>query len=236
MIFFTDITTNISNYCMLNVKKYNDKRKLNKKIVFIDPSVYELKNSAEYSMLPLLHILANSKLPKNEFISIDYPCDMNQYYEGTFIEKSYYNNVNYATNNQYICTIQCKFGNFNSFVYQSERLRDIWEIEKKIIGIGSLCCILHTNLFTDKVYQYIADNFQNKKVHIYGMPLRHIRKYIRLLDRNDIQLSADSTKWTKRIHKNPPLDLQICCRKNTRDIYFLEYMKEIAKETPVILY
>jgi len=76
MIFFTDITTNASNYCLLNIKKYNDFRKFKKKQIFVDPGVYELRTAVEYKHITLLHELAAGGLTENEYISIDYPCDM----------------------------------------------------------------------------------------------------------------------------------------------------------------
>ncbi|NMC60186.1 MAG: hypothetical protein GYA51_12520 [Candidatus Methanofastidiosa archaeon] len=77
MKFFTDISTQISNFCLLNIKQYNNQKKYRKTLIFIDPSVYELKDSAEYSKIELLHELASGRLLENEYISIDYPCDMN---------------------------------------------------------------------------------------------------------------------------------------------------------------
>lgn len=228
MIFFTDITTNVSSYCLLNVKQYNDIRKANKKLIFIDPAVYELKLSIEYSRIDFLHNLV-SNLHKNEYISIDYPCDMNPIYSEVFIEKSYQNNVRYADNSHYICTIQSKFHDFNSFIYESERLRPVWKNSEKVIGIGNMCRIMNPDSFCDSVFQYITDNFAGKRVHLYGLSLKLIKKYVSMLESHDISVSVDSTKWTKRVHRNPPLDESVCCKKETRDIYFLEYMKEIQK-------
>ena len=44
----------------------------------IDPGVYELKKSPEYSNLELLHKIAREDKIK---LSIDYPSDMNPYYK-----------------------------------------------------------------------------------------------------------------------------------------------------------
>jgi len=283
MIFFTDITTNISNYCMLNIKKYNDNNKNNKKIIFIDPSVYELKNHAEYSRIDILHKLVKN-LKKNEYITIDYPCDMNAYYTGLFIEKSYYNNILYSNIDNYICVIQFEFMNYQDFVFQFNRLKKIWENnDKKIIGIGNMCrmllsakshydsAILNKNNdlkiisdlenknLTDKeqkklqkslnrikklheiefcinVFDYIKKNVKNKCVHIYGASLTLIKYFVSDLELNNIFVSVDSTKWTKRVHTRIPLDKAICCRKNTRDIFFLEYINEIKKNNIDVIY
>lgn len=227
MIFFTDITTNASNYCLLNIKKYHDPRRCNKYLIFIDPGVYELKKTNEYSHIKELHEIVENGLDINEFISIDYPCDMNPKYTKEFIEKSYQNNVKYASNLHYICTIQMHFGSYRSFEYEAERLRPIWSQPGKIIGIGNMCRIMKTNSFTDAVYRYICNNMHGHWVHVYGMPMKQIKKYAKQLEYNGIELSVDSTKWTKRIHKRPPLDKKICCTKITRDLFFTEYIKYI---------
>ena len=114
-----------------------------KKIIYIDPSVHELKNSAEYSKISLLHELANGKLRENEWISIDYPCDMNEAYTDLFIEKSIKNNIKYRDNTHYICTIQFRFMDIKDFVRQFEYLEEQIDFTKKIIGIGNLCRIMN---------------------------------------------------------------------------------------------
>ena len=76
MIFFTDITTDASKYCLLNIKRYSDLRKYEKLVVFVDPSVYELTKSTEFSMVDEMHsMLKEGALRRNEYISIDYPDD-----------------------------------------------------------------------------------------------------------------------------------------------------------------
>jgi hypothetical protein len=76
IFFMTDISTDASHYCLLNIKKYDDKRKDTKQIIFVDPGVMELKKMDEYKYVEKLHWLANNNLKSNEYISIDYPCDM----------------------------------------------------------------------------------------------------------------------------------------------------------------
>lgn len=271
MIFFTDITTNSSSYCLLNVNKLNDPKRKDKKVIFIDPGVYELAKGLEYSKRDLCHQLTRNGLPKNEFISIDYPCDMiqrfdwNKYWKehckkyklnpekdilkvtqpdieidyylcNMLIQKSYFNNLIHKDNPNYICTIQSEFLSYDSFVQEAEKLKPIWSNNKKIIGIGNLCRIMKPNRFTDMVYSYIKDEMKGHQVHIYGMPISQIKKYAKLLESNGIILSCDSTKWTRRIHIHPPLDKSTFCRRETRDIYFLEYMKEIKKFVNEILF
>lgn len=214
---------------MLNVKHYNSIRKLNKYLVFIDPSVYELQNAIEYSKIDFLHELTGKLLP-NEFISIDYPCDMNIPNSDLFIEKSIHNNLIYKDNLQYIATIQSKFQNMLDFKRQYYYLREHIDFDSKIIGIGNLCRIIHPNSYTDKVFKFLLEKCKpNYKLHFYGLSLRLIKKYIPSLEEKGINMSFDSTKWSKRIHSKPPLDKMVCCRKDNRDIYFLEYVKELQK-------
>jgi len=117
------------------------------------------------------------------------------------------------------------FGSYRSFERESEKLRYIWERPYKVVGIGIMCRIMECNHFTDDVYMYIRKNMQDKRVHVYGMPLSQIRKYGKCIP----NLSTDSTKWTKRVHKNPPLDKSICCTSETRPLFFYEYMKWIRR-------
>ena len=242
MLFFTDITTNVSNFCLLHISKYYDCRKKRKKLVFVDPGVYELKKSNEYSHRDLLHKLASGyiQMQSNEFISIDYPCDMNPKFSYEFIQKTYENNVRYAHNSQYICTVQSNFLDFPSFLFNMNRTKYIWSNSNKILGMGNLCRLIRWSnnpesnsykikLYLDKVFYYLVSHADLiDKIHFYGIGIQMIREYIPKINRL-MEITIDSTKFTKRIHKNPPLDKSICCRKHDRDLYFLEYMKEIKK-------
>jgi hypothetical protein len=158
------------------------------------------------------------KLPANYI----YDCN-------TFIQKSYYNNILYANNNQYICTIQSEKEDFHSFKVEAKRLKKIWKNPNKIIGLGNMCRIFNINEFSDKVYRWIAKNMAGRRIHIYGMSLKHIKKYVPLLEKVGIQVSVDSTKWTKAVTTELKEKYGLNCKKNTRDLFFLEYIKEIEK-------
>ena len=228
MKFFTDITTNASNFCLLNIKKYYDPRKESKKIVFVDPGVYELKKHREYSQIELLQQLAQGELKENEYLSIDYPCDMNLQYADEFIAKSIENNLRYAENPQYICTIQFRFQDFDSFRENWEHLECWVNFPQKIIGIGNLCRIMYPNEFTNDVFEYIISHTsKGQQIHFYGLSLRLIKTYIPLLERAGLVITLDSTKWTKAVTNTLKLAHGVCCRKATRDLYFFSYMDEI---------
>ncbi len=235
-IFFTDYSTQISKYCLLNVKKYKDISKLDKIMYFIDPSVYELKDSNEYSNIKLLEHLSNAgNLKENEFISIDYPNDMNPQYSDLFIEKTMQYNKKYADNLNYIATLQFKFKDFNDFRQRFNELSEYVDMSKKVIGIGNLCRIMSNNDFIDNVFDFLYNQIKIKQIawiHFYGLSKRVIEVCInKFKDLNSVIISTDSTKWTRRVHKNPPLDKAICCRKENRDVYFTEYIKAIEKKT-----
>lgn len=232
LIFFTDIQTQCSRFCLLNIKKYDSEQKLEKTVCFIDPSVYELVQNTEYSNIEKLHWLASGNLRENEYISIDYPCDMNETYSDLFIEKSIKNNLKYRDNEQYICTIQSKFQDFRDFVRQFEYLEEQINFNKKIVGIGNLCRILHPNRFSDEVFDYL-----NKKLyifHFYGLGMRLIKKYSWFFAGSRFS-SIDSTKWTKSRNRELLKKYgQIICTSSNRDDYFLTYMKEIERNIRVI--
>ncbi len=233
LYFFTDINTNISKYCLLNIKQYYSKKKDNKEICYIDPSVHELLKSDEYSKIDILYkLLDDNLLLPNEFISIDYPCDMNANYTDLFIKKSYDNNIKYKDNSKYICTIQFKFKDFEDFIYQTERLRYVWDGNiTKIIGMGNLCRIFYADEFMNKVLLYIRDNMQGKSVHFYGIGLRVIKsKIFREILNGNIIVSVDSTKWTRAVNQNLKDRVKAYnCNKQTRDLFFVEYMNNIKK-------
>lgn len=219
MYFFTDLTTEISNYCLLNIKRYNDPRKEQKKICFIDPSVIELQDCDEFSRYTFLHQLANNQLLPNEYISIDYPADMidrslpiKDYLDKsqTFIKKSIENNIKYKDNLQYICTIQYEWMNYGDFEVRMKELEHIYAYKRKIVGLGNLCRLLvdRKNMnhgsqeykYFKKVIDYIIRNREKFYwIHIYGMSLYAIKSFIPLLQSYapNIILSVDSTKWTR---------------------------------------
>lgn len=240
LLFFTDITTQISSLCMLNIKLFNNKSKSDKDIIFIDPSVYELKKNIEYSnIVKMKELLDKNMLKQNEYISIDYPCDMNEQYSELFIEKSFNNNIRYKNNLHYICTIQFKMLDFDDFKVQFNRLKDVINISGKVIGIGNLCRLLRISenpktksyknyVFCEKLFKFIEENIlKDKWIHFYGISVQIIERYIqRLLDLG-YKISIDSTKFTKARRVWFKLKNGVCCRKQNRNKYFIHYMQEL---------
>jgi len=229
MQFFTDITTNASNLCLLNVKQYNNPKKLVKKACFIDPGVYELVKGPEYSRVEFLHELARGRMAENEFLSIDYPCDMNSQYTELFIEKSIKNNLLYADNLKYITTIQYAFMDYTDFIKRCIELDSILSRPGKIIGLGNMCRIMRTTDYMDACMSYLINNYPARRVHIYGLSIRCIKKYVPILEKKDFVVSVDSTKWTRAVTLDFKKTHGVCARKANRDEYLLEYIKEIQK-------
>ncbi|MHA1768145.1 MAG: hypothetical protein ACTSVK_18000 [Promethearchaeota archaeon] len=227
MIFFTDIQTEISSYCLLHIGKYDSVLKKDKKIIFVDPGVHSLLKYPEYPQIERLHYLADGHLQSNEYISIDYPGDMFPERMEEFIERTYNNNKKYADNLQYINTIQFHLSNvqglshsiigltsalghisdFQSFKKEFERNSEFFINKRKILGIGNLCRIFTPNSLTDRIFHYIIQQhkgnslFKNERriywVHIYGMAKSLIKKYVPLMEYAGMKVSVDSTKWTQ---------------------------------------
>jgi hypothetical protein len=282
LYFLTEVKQKESKYCLLHVDQYNHKEKVNKLFSFVDPGVHYLMKYEEYPHIDQLHDLAKGGLLENEYISIDYPGDMFPEKCDEFIAKSIANNLKYAENPKYICTIQFKIAKFEipevkpgekttkiklpiakpsvndfpSFKENFENLEHIFLGKDKVVGVGNLCRVIHTNKFLDKMVDYITHKsrgngiFKNKRlikwVHFYGFSMRCIKKYIPRLKYSGIIVSADSLKWTRPVTntlKNKyminqcqrqlaPVDHEqkgLCAGGVIRDEFFLEYMKEINR-------
>lgn len=241
MLFFTDYQTKINQYLLCNIKAYPQKIRKYHKLIFIDPSVYELKNSIEYSNIDyMLNLLDNQVLDKTEFISIDYPSDMNLNYEAQFIEKSIALNLKYKNHPNYIHTIQFKFKDYKDFNYQFDYLKSQIDFSSKIVGIGNLCRILGAkNKFVKQITQKLCIEAKNLKwLHLYGLGMRLIKTMINPIQKANPNLiiSVDSTKFTRAVNNNLKHRMGVCCRKSNRNLYFLEYMKQIKKYKIPVFY
>lgn len=226
MIFFTDITTIASSCCLLNINAYHSTKKQFKDLIFIDPGVYELKKGHEYTHIQELHALV-PHLAENEYISIDYPCDMNPRYTQEFIIKSIANNWRYASNTHYICTVQSKLHRYDDFKLKLEELEPIWSQPQKILGIGNLCRILECDVFTDYVFALLNKIAGRVHwMHFYGLPFP-LMKYLPKLEKKCI-ISVDSTKWTRAVHDRLKAEHGLNCSSKTRNLFFLTYLEAIA--------
>lgn len=250
LLFFTQKEKWKQNYILYRIKKkttFDLIKELSEKYkeILIDPGVYDLKKSNEYSNIILLHQIAQSKLPRNVFISIDYPCDMNLEYTDEFIRKSNENNFKYRENNQYICCIQFKFSNFEDFIKNWNLLKPIWKNNpKKMIAIGNLCRLVDKkNQFVNKVFNFIIQEKIINRIHFYGLGKHAIKQYIPNLLKMGFNISIDSTKWTRAsndkcresVMKEKGLEFfKGCkgyngCTTKIREIFFTEYINDLRK-------
>ena len=167
-------------------------------------------------------LLINDKLRDNEYISIDYPSDMNPKYENLFIAKTNANNSRYFYNPKYILTIQSKWCSFESFKNNFQLNEWILKTEPKILALGNLCRIMRPNSYTDKVFEFImSKKHLISRLHVYGMGMRLLRKYGKMLD-EEFEFSIDSTKWTRAVNNRLKKECGYACNRKNRLRFFLE--------------
>jgi len=228
-MFFTDINTDASKYCLLNINRYDFAAKYAKEIIFVDPGVYELTKNDEYSCVKRLHFLANDNLMDNEYISIDYPPDMNVEFSDVFVERSIRNNYKYIDNPQYICVIQSNFMDYFDLMARTKEIKEIWSRDDKIVGIGNFCRIIYPNRYTEHAMGYLAHVLpKGKWIHFYGLSMPLMRRYIPRFERK-FKVSVDSTKWTRALTKEIKDQCGISCKLEDRDFFFKTYMERIKK-------
>jgi hypothetical protein len=222
--FFTYYGMPISNYCLLNIKDYDKGISLPKKEFMIDPGVYELKKAKEYSCIDQLHAIAQAN---QQYISIDYPCDMNKQYAGIFVRKTNANIRRYCHNDKYIITVQHKFHNYPSFSKNFHQYA-YW-MKGKVVGIGNICRLFYIDSFTDKVFHLLNTSPIRHDViryHFYGLGMRLIKKY--LVDA-DFNWSVDSIKWTKAVNNYLKVKYGLNAKRRYYNEYFLAYMDTIRE-------
>ena len=227
MKFFTDKTV-INDYLLIKIKDYLKLQDFSRwKEVFIDPGVYELTKSNEYSWRDKINIkdFLNS-LPDNHYFSLDYPCDMNLQYTNLFLEKSWLNALKYNTYLQYIVTVQSKFHDYLSFVEWFDRYNRL-HIFSGIMGLGNLCRIHFKDQYIKHVLPYAFKNCTHPRIHIYGLAFKIIPFAFKLANHYGIELSIDSTKWTRAVTKKLKDKYNINCNRENRQEYFDEYIKRI---------
>ncbi len=237
MEFYTNPQTEISQLALCRIKFLPKYRHMKTKIM-IDPGVYQLTTQVEYNDINALHEMVG-KLHPNECISLDYPCDMNLEHTELFIEKSIRNNLKYAENIQYLCTIQSPFMDIVEFKREVDYLLDtiIKRIPQKPVGVGTFCRLMlrpnkKDERFCREAISYLWTHVpRGRRIHFYGVSKRFIEMFLPMWDTH-YHVSVDSTKWTKRVHKNPPLHQSICCRKDTRNIIFAEYIRILQQKFP----
>jgi len=231
MKFFTDKTV-INEYLLVKIGDYLKIKDFTQwKEVFIDPGVYELTKGPTYSWESKIKILDFlNTLPENHYFTCDYPCDMNEGYTQTFLMKSWDNAVKYCAHPNYIVVVQSKLNDYWSFREWFDRYNEL-PIASGILGLGNMCRILHVNEFVKTALPYAFKNCKHHRIHIYGLSIRHMKFAYKLAEKYRIELSVDSTKWTRacstelRDKYYPKTN----CTKINRQEFFDEYKNSIRK-------
>jgi len=233
MKFFTDKTVK-NDYLLIKITDYLRLRNKHKdfskwKEVIIDSGVYELKKSYEYSWINDINIqdFLNS-LFNNHYFSLDYPSDMNLNYQKLFIKKSWNNALKYYNHSQYITTVQYKHNDFWNFVEWFDKYNEL-SIKSGILGLGNMCRIKYFTEFLENSLDYAFSNCNHSRIHIYGLCLKGIPFAVKLANRYNIELSIDSTKWTKACSENLKNKYSLNCNKQNRQEFFNTYLELIKK-------
>ena len=207
------------------------------KEILVDPGVYDLKKSDKYSIEDKIDIKEFlDSLPSNHYFTMDYPSDMNLKYTDLFLKKSWDNAIKYHTHKQYIITVQAKYKNFFSFMEWFDKYNEL-NIASGILGIGNMCRIHFYNDFMKHSLGYAFKRCNHKRVHIYGLAIRNILPAYKLANKYGIELSVDSTKFTRPINNKIShiyYNKNIKAKERER-IYFEEYKRILEKRGVLLL-
>ena len=227
---------------MIKIKDYLKLKDFSKwKEIYVDPGVYELTKHDEYSWVKVktAHedmIKFLDFLPKNHYFSWDYPCDMNPKFTEYFLRKSWKNAKKYCKHSQYIITVQSKCYKIKNRVIPDELSFYKWfdrynklEIKSGILGIGNLCRIKRMTVGLKNIIIYAMKNSKHPRMHIYGLCLDAIPFAEKLAIRNNIELSIDSTKWTRACNSDLKWSEGYNCTSKNRQKFFDEYLNIIKK-------
>jgi hypothetical protein len=230
MKFFTDRTVE-NDYLLVKIKDYLKMKDFSRwKEVFVDPGVYDLVKSPRYSWEGKIKIEEFlNLLPKNHYFSFDYPCDMNEQYSTLFIEKSWKNAIKFHKYPQYICTVQCKFNHYWSFLEWFDKYNNL-EIKSGILGLGNICRHFFKNEFIKHALPYAFKNCSHERVHIYGLGSRIIPFAYELSQKYNIALTIDSTKWTRACSTELKEIHGINSKASNRQLFFDTFLNILKKK------
>ena len=227
MKFFTDKTV-INDYLLIKIRDYLKLKDYSKwKEIFIDPGVWELTKSHEYSWIYDIDIEQFiTNLPSDHYFSFDYPCDMNMQHKVSFLAKSWVNANLYYKYPQYIVTVQFEFNNYLSFIEWFDKYNAL-DIKSGIMGLGNICRILHKTQYIKHALPYAFKNCNHERIHVYGLAFKNIKFAMDLADHYGIELSFDSTKWTRACTVALKEKYNINCNGKNRQEFFDEYLKKV---------
>ncbi|MHA1896223.1 MAG: hypothetical protein ACTSU2_02405 [Promethearchaeota archaeon] len=225
MIFYTDHTTEASNYCLLHIKNLKRYEEIEKKKadIILDCGVIALRNRTEFPYLSELIRAAESNKYR---MSIDYVPELNPPHTELFIKKTNDMIERFKDNPLWIVTPHWIPRYIISFIEQFELNKE--KINGRWFGLG-LGRYLYPNIFTDNVINYLIKNRKYMShIHIYGASMRIIRKYVPKLERY-FSISVDQTKWTKPCDKYLKEKYNRSCLKSERNEFFIRYMHSLSK-------
>jgi hypothetical protein len=205
------------------------------KEILVDPGVYDLTKDYKFKWEGDINIpdFLNS-LPNNHFFSLDLPSDMNLKYKKYFLEKSWQYAQAYCYHPQFIVTVQFYHNDYWSFKENFDKYNDL-NIKSGFLGIGNYCKQHFNNEFVKHTLPYIFKNTKWPRLHIYGLAMRIIPIAYNLAKRNNIDLSIDSTKWTRPINAFcRDLAGGLWFTHKYRQRFFDEYLNEIRKKKVVL--
>lgn len=229
MKFFTDKTV-VNDYLLVKIVDYIKMKDFSRwKEVLIDPGVYDLTKSNKFKWEEKINIDEFlDSLPDNHYFSWDYPCDMNLRYQELFLEKSWFNAIKYCPNNRYICTVQSRYNDYWDFAEWFDKY-NILDIKSGIMGLGNMCRFRVLNEYLKHALGYAFSRCRHPRIHIYGLCLQAIPYANKLSKMFEIELSIDSTKWTRACTTKLKNKYKVTCTTSNRQEYFDEYKKRIEE-------
>lgn len=232
--FFTDKTVK-NDFLLVKIKDYIKMDDFSRwKEVLIDPGVYDLTKDFKFKWEGSINIHEFLySLPKNHYFSYDLPSDMNLVYKKYFLEKSWQHAKAYSYHPQFIATVQFYHNNYFSFIEYFDKYNNL-EIKSGYLGIGNYCKHFFNNEFVKHTLPYIFKNCRHPRIHIYVLALRLIKWAYKLSRKYNVDLSIDSTKWTRTVNNELKLKYKLNCTTSNRQEFFDEYLKEIKKRGVIL--
>lgn len=247
MKFFTDRTVK-NDWLLIKVSQYIKLRNPNRwKEILIDPGVYDLTKSNSYSWegsIDIKEFLYG--IPKNHYFTCDYPGDMLNFRKDIgnhekailsdkFVLKSWENAIKYSGHPQYITTVQFKHNDYYDFTQWFDKYNSLYcKDGSQYMGLGNMCRQLYLNEFMKHSLDYAFKHCNFPKIHIYGLGMRSIPYAYKLSKRFNIELTVDSTKWTRPC----TVELKEKCgqffKHQYRQEVFDAYMIELEKRGVII--
>ena len=95
------------------------------------------------------------------------------------------------------------------------------------MGLGNICRIFYLTDYIQASLHYAFKYCKHPRIHVYGLALRIIPYTCKLSKKYNVELSMDSTKWTRAVTNDFKLQNGAACRSHNRQLYFKEYLKVI---------